>query len=58
MIWNPKANFWGVDISEKGIRTGKERLKNKKNVRFKVRDIKKLDFPDENFDYQSHSGDS
>lgn len=50
MIWHPKGNFWGVDISEKAISLAKERLKGKDNTHFMVGNIEELNFPSETFD--------
>lgn len=49
MIWQKKAEFWGIDISEKAILLANKRLKSKNNVHFRVGNIEKIDFPDESF---------
>lgn len=50
MIWHPKAQFWGIDISKTAINLAKKRFKSNDNVHFKIGNIEKIDFPDESFD--------
>lgn len=50
MIWHPRGNFWGVDISEKAVSLAKERLKGKNNTHFMVGNIEEVNFPGETFD--------
>lgn len=49
-VWHPKGEFFGVDISELGIKLGKKRLKQKKNIKLLVGDLAKLEFEDNFFD--------
>lgn len=49
-IWQKNCQFYGVDISEMGIKMAKERLKKKKNIKLAVANIEKLEFKDNFFD--------
>lgn len=49
-IWHKKTHFYGVDLSEKAIKKGLQRLKSKQNIHLRVGSIEKIDFPDEYFD--------
>lgn len=50
MLYHPKAQFWGIDISNTAINLAKNRFKSNDNTHFIVGDIGQLDFPNEKFD--------